>query len=143
MLGSSGCLRSSKMTRLEISCSKTLRQSGSFPKKVHEFAATSLRFDPQPCIKPPKSFMLSSHCSLQKEGCSEAGFLEHRIAKHTDLTESIGKSLRSWLGFESQSKKDQSRPLGLQTPSKKVLWGAFRGLSTFLEGIWNPRGQLR
>ena len=29
--------------------------------------------------------------------------------------------------------------LGLQIPSKKVLWGVFRGLSTFLEGIWSPR----
>ena len=24
-------------------------------------------------------------------------------------------------------------------PSKKVLWGVFRGLNTFLEGIWSPR----
>ena len=24
-------------------------------------------------------------------------------------------------------------------PSKKVLWGVFRGLDTFLEGIWSPR----
>ena len=30
--------------------------------------------------------------------------------------------------------------LGLQIPSKKVLWGVFRGLNTFLEGIWSPRG---
>ena len=29
--------------------------------------------------------------------------------------------------------------LGLQIPSKKVLWGVFRGLNTFLEGIWSPR----
>ena len=29
--------------------------------------------------------------------------------------------------------------LGLQMPSKKVLWGVFRGLNTFLEGIWSPR----
>ena len=29
--------------------------------------------------------------------------------------------------------------LGLQTPSKKVLWSVFRGLNTFLEGIWSPR----
>ena len=31
------------------------------------------------------------------------------------------------------------RSLGLQRPSKKVLLGAFRSLSTFLEGIWSPR----
>ena len=29
--------------------------------------------------------------------------------------------------------------LGLQIPSKKVLWSVFRGLNTFLEGIWSPR----
>ena len=34
------------------------------------------------------------------------------------------------MGFDS---------LGLQIPSKKVLWGVFRGLNTFLEGIWSPR----
>ena len=27
-------------------------------------------------------------------------------------------------------------------PSKKVLWGVFRCLSTFLEGIWSPREYL-
>ena len=31
-------------------------------------------------------------------------------------------------------------PLGFQIPTKKVLWGVFRGLNTFLEGIWSPRG---
>ena len=36
----------------------------------------------------------------------------------------------------------KSIPLGLQIPSKKVLWGVFRGLSTFLEGIWSPRVPL-
>ena len=33
--------------------------------------------------------------------------------------------------------------LGLICPEqdlvKKVLWGVFRGLNTFLEGIWSPR----
>ena len=33
--------------------------------------------------------------------------------------------------------------LGLQIPSKKVRsWGVFRGLSTFLEGIWSPRANV-
>ena len=31
--------------------------------------------------------------------------------------------------------------LRLQIPSKKVLWGVFRGLNTFLEGIWSPRAK--
>ena len=29
--------------------------------------------------------------------------------------------------------------LGLQIPSKKVVWGVFGRLSTFSEGIWSPR----
>ena len=33
----------------------------------------------------------------------------------------------------------KSKTIGLQIPSKKVLWGVFRGLNTFLEGIWSPR----
>ena len=31
-------------------------------------------------------------------------------------------------------------PRAPSIPSKKVLWGVFRGLNTFLEGIWSPRG---
>ena len=40
--------------------------------------------------------------------------------------------------LEKHSMKD-SLTLGLQTPFKKVLWGVFRGLNTFLEGVWSPR----
>ena len=29
--------------------------------------------------------------------------------------------------------------LGIQIPSKKVLWGVFRWLNTFSEGSWIPR----
>ena len=50
------------------------------------------------------------------------------------------------IGFAEAPKKHNepnplfiSHSLGLQTPSKKVLWGVFRGLSSFLEGIWSPR----
>ena len=32
-----------------------------------------------------------------------------------------------------------NQTLGLQIPSKKVLWGVFWGLNTSLEGIWSPR----
>ena len=32
--------------------------------------------------------------------------------------------------------------LGLQIPSKNVLWGVFRGLNTFLEGIWSPMASV-
>ena len=34
-----------------------------------------------------------------------------------------------------------STPRAPNTKTKKVLWGVFRGLSTFLEGIWSPREQ--
>ena len=37
---------------------------------------------------------------------------------------------------------DTFLPLGLQIPFKKVLWGVFRRLSTFLKGIWSPRARF-
>ena len=45
-----------------------------------------------------------------------------------------------WI-LESQRKKRTAKAasIGLQIPSKKVVWGVFRWSSIFLEGIWSPR----
>ena len=71
--------------------------------------------------------------SEPKIGTSCAGRVRYR--DHRTLG---GRAGTCW---KTRGKTRRHDSLGLQSPSKKVLWVVFRGLSTCLEGIWSPRDQ--